>query len=265
MILDYFRLTDRTAIVTGSGQGIGASIAIALAEVGADVVLAARRRGLLEETAKEVERCGRRALVCPCDINDGASQRQLVEQAAEEFGRVDVLVTSAGGGGMPGTPFLNETEDNLEQIFHHNVTSRFQLSRLVAPHMLRNGDGGAIVHLTSALSRVRDRGFLVSGTTNAAVAHMTRNLAAELAPRIRVNGIACGSVGSPTLLAALEDPGIRDALASATLMQRIGEPVDIALAALYLSSPASRWVSGKIFEIDGGQEECSLHFGLPDL
>ncbi len=94
---------------------------------------------------------------------------------------------------------------------------------------------------------------------------MTRNLAAELSPRIRVNGIACGSVATPTLVAALGDPAIRDALASATLMKEIGEPLDIALAALYLAAPASRWVTGKIFEIDGGQEECSLHFGLPDL
>jgi 7-alpha-hydroxysteroid dehydrogenase len=122
-----------------------------------------------------------------------------------------------------------------------------------------------VIHITSVLGRVRERGFVVTGATNAAVAHMTRNMAADLAPMIRVNAIACGSIGTPTLLGFVTDDRLRKALAEATLMRRIGTSEDIAAAALYLASPAGAWVTGKVLEVDGGQEACSLQFGLPDI
>jgi 7-alpha-hydroxysteroid dehydrogenase len=264
MILDRFTMDGQVAIVTGSGEGIGESIAIGFAEAGADVVLTARRREPLERTADTIRDLKRQALVVTGDINHAADMQRVVDEAVNQFGRINVVVTNAGSGGAPGTPFLATTEDHFDSVFHANVTSRFLLSRLAAPHIAASG-GGAVIHITSVLGRVRERGFVVTGATNAAVAHMTRNMAADLAPMIRVNAIACGSIGTPTLLGFVTDERLRQALAGATLMRRIGTSEDVAAAALYLASPAGAWVTGKVFEIDGGQEACSLQFGLPDI
>jgi 7-alpha-hydroxysteroid dehydrogenase len=263
LLLDYFSLRDKTAIITGSGRGIGEAIAVTYAEMGANIVLCARTQAPLDRVAGRVRELGRRALVVTADINDSEALSTVIERTANEFGRIDVVVNNAGGGGHPHA-FLTATEQGLETTFHNNVTSRFQLSQLAVPHMLEGG-GGSIVNITSVLGRVRDRGWLVSSTTNAAVAHMTRLMAADLSPRIRVNAIACGSVATPGLDTVLKDETIKGALERATLMGRLGQPIDIALFALYLASPASAWVTGKVFEIDGGQEQCSLSLGLPDL
>jgi 7-alpha-hydroxysteroid dehydrogenase len=262
VILDAFRIPDHVAIVTGSGQGIGEAIAVAFAEAGADVCLAARRREPLEAVAERIRGLGRRALVTTCDITEPADQARLVRATVDELGRLDVIVTHAGSGGAPGSSFLDTTDADLEDIFHYNVTTRVQLSRLAAPHLLRSPNG-SILHITSVLGRTRDRGYLISGTTNAAVSHMTRNMAADLAPRVRVNAIACGSTATPTLLTFVP-AAMQEQLATATLMQRLGRPEDIAAAALFLTAPAGSWVTGKVLEIDGGQEATSLHFGLPD-
>jgi 7-alpha-hydroxysteroid dehydrogenase len=262
VILDRFRLTGHVAIVTGSGQGIGEAIAIAFAEAGADVSLAARRREPLDEVATRIRAVGRRSLVTQCDITEAADQERLVRATVDELGGIDTVVTNAGSGGAPGTSFLDTTDGDLQDIFHYNVITRVQLSRHAAPHLLRSANG-SIVHITSVLGRTRDRGYLISGTTNAAVAHMTRNMAADLSPRVRVNAIACGSTATPTLLSFVPAP-MQEQLATATLMQRLGRPEDIAAAALFLASPAGSWVTGKVLEVDGGQEATSLQFGLPD-
>jgi 7-alpha-hydroxysteroid dehydrogenase len=262
MVLEEFTLKDQVAIVTGAGRGIGAATARAYAEAGADVVLAARTREQLEAVASDVERFGRRALVVTIDVNDNDSLQDLVEQTIAEFGRVDVVVNNAGGT-MP-RPFLDTSPGFLERSFHFNVTTAFILSKAAAPHMLAAGRG-AIVNISSAIGRLRDRGFVAYGTAKAALSHMTRLMAADLAPKVRVNAIAVGSVATSALEVVLDDDAIREEMIRRTPLKRLGRPEDIALCALYLASPAASFVTGKLMEIDGGLEEANLELGLPDL
>lgn len=261
-VLEAFRLEGKVAIVTGAGRGIGAAIARTFADAGADVVLAARTKEQLDAVASDVRGFGRRALVIPCDVNDEDAVEGIVEQAVGELGRVDVVVNNAGGT-MP-RPFLDTSPGFLERSFHFNVTSAFVLSKAAVPHMLAGG-GGAIVNISSAIGRLRDRGFVAYGTAKAALSHMTRLMAADLAPKIRVNGIAVGSIATSALEVVLGNDAIREEMVRRTPLKRLGEPDDVARCALYLASPAASFVTGKLVEVDGGLEEANLELGLPDL
>jgi 7-alpha-hydroxysteroid dehydrogenase len=260
--LDAFRLDGKVAVVTGAGRGIGAQVARTFADAGANVVLAARTKEQLDEVAADVRGAGREALVLPTDVNDNDAVESIVTAAAGEFGRVDVVVNNAGGT-MP-RPFMDTSAGFLERSFHFNVTTAFVLSKAAAPFLLANGDG-AIVNISSAIGRLRDRGFVGYGTAKAALSHMTRLMAADLAPKVRVNGIAVGSVATSALQIVLDNPEIEAEMVRRTPLKRLGDPSDIALCALYLASPAASFVTGKIFEIDGGLEETNLELGLPDL
>jgi 7-alpha-hydroxysteroid dehydrogenase len=262
MLLDRFSLADKVAIVTGGGRGIGAACALGFAEAGADVVIAARTKEQLEEVAYQVSDLGRRALGVPCDVSETANLELVVDQAMSEFGRIDVVVNNAGGS-MPG-PFLDTSEKAFEGAFHFNVTTAFTLSKLAVPHMLA-GDGGSIVNISSAMGRLTDRGFVAYGTAKGALSHMTRLLAFDLAPRVRVNAIAVGSVATSALEIVLTNEELRSEMVAKTPMRRLGETDDIAIAALYLASPASSFVTGKILEVDGGIEAPNLDMHLPDL
>jgi 7-alpha-hydroxysteroid dehydrogenase len=191
--LERFRLTDRVAVITGGGRGIGAAIARTFAEAGADVVISSRTKEQLDEVASDVGALGRRAVAVPCDLNDTANLRDLVDGAMAELGRIDIVVNNVGGT-VP-RPFLDTSEGYLERAFHFNVTTAFALSKLAAPHMLA-AEGGSILNIGSAIGRLRDRGFVAYGTAKAAMAHMTKLMAADLAPRVRVNAIAVGSVAT---------------------------------------------------------------------
>jgi 7-alpha-hydroxysteroid dehydrogenase len=259
MILDRFRLTDKVAIVTGAGRGIGRGIATAFAEAGAHVVCAARTPEQIERTAEAVRALGRRALAVTCDVNDRAQLERVVAETMRELGRVDVLVNNAGGA--PPKPALRTSERMFEEAVHFNVTSAFLLSRFVIPHMVA-GAGGAIVNISSALSHLVESGFVAYGTAKAALNHMTRLLARELAPRVRVNAIAVGSVATDALAPFLADAEVRRKMEELTPMRRLGTVEDIALAALYLAAPASSWVTGKILEIDGGTVASSWPFDM---
>ena len=259
MILDRFRLTDKVAIVTGAGRGIGRGIAEAFAEAGAHVVCAARTPEQIERTAERVESFGRRALAIPCDVNDRGQLERVVAQTMQELGRIDVVVNNAGGA--PPRPALRTSERMFEAALHFNVTSAFLLSRFVIPHMLE-GAGGAIINISSGLSHLVEPGFVAYGTAKAALNHMTRLLAHEFAPRVRVNAIAVGSVETDALAPFVADPETRKKMEALTPMNRIGTTEDVALAALYLASPASSWVTGKILEVDGGTVASNWPFDM---
>jgi 7-alpha-hydroxysteroid dehydrogenase len=262
MLLDRFSLTDKVAIVTGGGRGIGAACALAFAEVGADVVIAARTKEQLEEVAWKVGDRGRRALGVPCDVSELANLELIVEQAMNEFGRIDIVVNNAGGA-MPA-PFLDTSEKAFEGAFHFNVTTAFTLSKLAVPHMLAR-DGGSIVNISSAMGRLTDRGYVAYGTAKGALSHMTRLMAFDLAPRIRVNAIAVGSVATSALEIVLTNDELRNEMVAKTPLRRLGDTDDIAIAALYLASEAGSFVTGKILEVDGGIEYPNLALNLPDL
>src|SRR5262249_23285356 len=197
MILERFPLPHRVALVTGASKGIGRGIALGFAEAGADVVLASRTRSELEKVAARVRELGRRALVVPCDVNEREHLGRLVDGAWQEFGRIDVLVNNAGG--RPPRAALRTSEKRFQAALRFNVTSAFLLSRLAIPRMLER-DGGAILNISSGMSWLVDKGFVAYGTAKAALSHMTRLLAYELAPRVRVNALAVGAVATDALL-----------------------------------------------------------------
>jgi 7-alpha-hydroxysteroid dehydrogenase len=260
--LDAFRLDGKVAIVTGAGRGIGASIARTFADAGANIVLTARTKEQLDEVAADVRAMGREALVIPADVNDNDVLEEIVARTMTDFGRIDVVVNNAGGT-MP-RPFLDTSPGFFERSFHFNVTTAFVLSKAATPHLLASG-AGSIVNISSAIGRLRDRGFVAYGTAKAALSHMTRLTAADLAPKVRVNAIAVGSIATSALEIVLDNPEIHDEMVRRTPLKRLGQPEDIALCALYLASPAGSFVTGKLFEIDGGLEEANLEMGLPDL
>ena len=249
-MLERFRLDGKVAIVTGAGRGIGAATALALAEAGADVVLASRTREQLDGVADSARSFGRRALVVPTDVVENEALEALAQTTIDELGRIDVVVNNAGGT-MP-RPFLATSPGYLERAFHFNTTSAFVLSKAAVPHMIEQGSG-SIVNISSAIGRLRDRGFVAYGTAKAALTHMTRLMAADLAPKIRVNAIAVGSIATSALETVLTDESIRDEMVGGTPLKRLGEADDIALCALYLASPAASFVTGQVLAVDGGR------------
>lgn len=262
VLLDRFRLDGRAAVVTGAGRGIGAGAARALAEAGADVALTARTPEQLEAVAADIRALGRQALVVPGDVNDLDHIDRVVDATIAEFGNLDVVVNNAGGS-MPA-PLLDTSVRSFEQAFHFNVTTAFALTKAALPQLLA-GERGAVVNISSAMGRLRDRGFVAYGTAKAALAHMTRLMAADCAPRVRVNAIAVGSVATSALEIVLTNDPLRDEMVEHTPMRRLGEVEDIAIGVLYLASDASSYVTGKVIEIDGGIEAPNLDLRLPDL
>ncbi|MGZ4715245.1 MAG: glucose 1-dehydrogenase [Acidimicrobiales bacterium] len=252
MILDLFKVTDKVAIVTGGGRGVGAGIATALAEVGADVVVAARSADQIEATADAVRATGRRALAVPTDVTDRAQLEHLVEAAVAEFGRLDIVVNNAGG--WPPQPLLRTSERAFEAAFRFNVTSAFLMTRFAVPQMVETAGGGVIINISSRAASMVQPGFTSYGTSKAALSFMTRQMAPELAPRVRVNAIELGGIETDALASVLTDESVRRQLEENTPMRRVGQVEDIAAFAVYLASPASSWVTGKVFEIDGGVE-----------
>jgi 7-alpha-hydroxysteroid dehydrogenase len=263
MILDRFKLTDKVAIVTGAGKGIGRGIALAFAEAGADVVCAARTAADIEETAKGVQERGRRALAVPTDVTKTDQLEHLVDAALEEFGRLDLLVNNAGGTGP--RPALDTSEAYFEMALRMNVTQAFLLSRLTVPKMVETAGEGAIVNISSRSSDMVQTSFVAYGAGKAALNMMTRNLAAELAPKVRVNAISVGGIATDSLQVVLTNEALKKQFDANTPMKRPGEVEDIAACALYLASPAASWVTGKIFQIDGGTECPAIRVPTPPL
>jgi len=261
VILDQFKLTDRVVMVTGAGRGIGAGCARACAEAGAHVAITARTESQLEEVANDVRAVGRQALVFPADVSDLTTLAAFVAATVSEFGQIDTVINNAGGS-MPA-PLMDTTTKMLEGAFHFNVTTAFALSQAAMPHLL--AAQGSIVNISSVMGRIRERGFLAYGTAKAALAQMTRLMAADCAPRVRVNAIAVGSVATSALEIVLTNEDLHREMVETTPLRRLGAVEDIAAGALYLASDAASYITGKVLEIDGGLEGANLDLRLPDL
>ncbi len=243
-----FGLSGQVAIVTGAGAGIGRGIALRFAEAGAAIAVSDLKPETAEAVAREIASAGGRAIGLACNVTVEDDLAALVEKTATAFGKVTILVNNAGGGGPK--PFEMPIGDFVWQ-YQLNVYSVFRLSQLCAPHMERSG-GGAIVNISSMSGENKNIRMSAYGSSKAAVNHLTRNMAFDLGPRgIRVNCIAPGAIKTDALATVLS-PVIEKQMLKHTPLGRLGEPADIANAALFLCAPASSWVSGQVLTVSGG-------------
>jgi 7-alpha-hydroxysteroid dehydrogenase len=247
-IIDSFRMDGQVAVITGGGAGIGRGIAEILAEAGASVVVSDLTRDKAEAVAAGIRGAGGKAVATACNVTEEADLAALVEFALASFGKLTVLVNNAGGGGPK--PFEMPMSD-FEWAYKLNVFSVFRLTQLCAPHIERAG-GGAVLNISSMAGENKNVRMASYASSKAAENHLTRNIAFDLGPRgIRVNAIAPGAIRTDALASVLT-PDIEKAMLKHTPLKRLGEARDIGLAALFLCSPASQWVSGQVLTVSGG-------------
>ena len=249
MILDRFSLKGKVAVVTGAGRGIGQGIALGFAEAGADVVCTARTADQIETTAARVRQGGQKALAVACDVREADQVENMVKQVMQEFGHIDVLVNNAGGGFF--RTVMAASPRSFESDLRTNLIGAFLCIKAIAPVMQKQ-KSGSIINISSRESQMPAIGMGAYGAAKAGLNSITKTLAWELAPHVRVNAILPGSILTPTNIDFLG--GVKDLLIEATPMKRTGTPEDIALAAIFLASSASDWMTGKLLEIDGGME-----------
>src|SRR5436190_5011126 len=246
-----FSLDGRVAVITGGGTGIGRGAALVLAEHGADVVLAGRRREPLESTAEEIRALGRRALPVPTDVTSAEQCEQLVDAALAEMGRVDILVNNAGGA---ETKSISKwTEEEWLDVLALNLGSVWHLSRAAARPMLDQGKG-AIVNISSGASLLAMPQAAPYAAAKAAVNNLTGSMASAWTRKgVRVNAIAVGAVRAATLLDDAARYGLDpEAIGMTNASGRLGEPEEIGYGVLFFASDASSFCSGQTLFMHGG-------------
>ena len=246
-----FDITGKTAIVTGSTKGIGRAIAVALAEAGAKVAVSSRDAGRVAETAQSLTDSGHTVIGIPCNVGRKDELQNLVDQTKAQLGPIDILICNAAINPYYG-PAMEIPDDVFAKVMHTNIQAQLWLTQMVVPDMKAQKDGAII--LISSIGGLR--GSDVIGAYNiskAADIQLAKNLAVELGPdNIRVNAIAPGLVKTDFARALWENPEFAEPRIAATPLRRLGEPEDIAGAAVFLASNAGCWTTGQTIVIDGG-------------
>jgi 2-deoxy-D-gluconate 3-dehydrogenase len=245
-----FRLDGAVALVTGASAGLGAAMAVALAEAGADVAAHGNTRSP-DGTCARIEATGRRAARLVGDLSDRAVSGRLVDETIAALGRIDILINNAGT--IRRAPAADVVDEDWDHVIETNLTSAFRLARAAARHMLASGRGGKIINVASLLAFQGGITVPAYAAAKGGLAQLTKALANEWAPRgINVNAIAPGYMETTNTSALRADP-----VRSRQILERIpagrwGVPEDVAGAAVYLASPAASYVHGHLLVVDGG-------------
>ena len=245
------RLDGTVAVVTGAGRGLGAEIALALAEAGADVVLAARTGDQLAAVARHVGALGRRALPVVTDVTDSAQAQRLMDAAVDRLGRLDVLVNNSGV--VLGTSLLDTADDDWDQVIATNVRGTFLCTRAAGRHLVP-ARSGKVINMASNFAFSGAAGHSAYCASKGAIVAFTRAMAVEWAPYgIQVNALAPGYVATDMNAAARADPDLSARIVRQIPARRFGEAREVAPWAVLLASPESDFMTGETIVIDGGQ------------
>ena len=251
--MSLFDLTGKVAVITGSSRGIGRAIAEAMADQGASVVISSRKTDACAEAAEAINaRHGAgRAIVVPANISSKAELQNLVDETRRQLGKIDILVCNAASNPYYG-PMGGISDDQFRKILENNVIANHWLIQMAAPDMIERRDGSIII--VSSIGGLKASGVIGAyNISKAADFQLARNLAAEFGPsQVRVNCIAPGLIRTDFARALWENPQTLQLVTMHTPMQRIGEPEEIAGAAVFLASRASTFMTGQAIVVDGG-------------
>jgi NAD(P)-dependent dehydrogenase (short-subunit alcohol dehydrogenase family) len=254
-ILDVFRLDGKRAIVTGASRGLGRSMALALADVGADIIITGRTQETLDATAEEIQALGRQAWTVRVDMGVPAACEAAFELILRDYGPIDILINNVGNREV-SVSIEEETLETWRQVIDLNLTSCFLGTRIIGAAMLARGQGGRIINIASMSALIANRGIGGRGyeTGKAAVLHFTRCAAADWAPHgITVNAICPGLFMTDINREWNQRrPDVIEAFVKNVPAGRPGEPDEIGPLAVYLASPAAAYVTGAAYVIDGG-------------
>ena len=255
--MSLFDLTGKVAVVTGSSKGIGRAIAERMAEHGAKVVISSRKAPGCEAVASAITARGGEAFVVPCNISRKEELQHLVDSTIARWGGIDILVCNAAVNPYYG-PSIGISDEAFDRIMGSNVRSNFWLANMVLPQMAERGGGSIII--VSSIGGLRGSAMLGTyAISKAADMQLARNIAVEWGPKaVRANCIAPGLIRTDFARALWENPEIAQKRTRETPLQRIGEPDEIAGAAIYLASPAGSFTTGQTIVVDGGTTAGSV-------